>query len=1026
MLHHPRLVTLALGLLAASPIAASEGGGEAEPSPPGLAALAREANPDSVAGPPPEFTLKSWSVDDGLPQGTPVAITQTRDGFLWVGTFNGLARFDGLRFTAFTTATTPELVSDRIQDLLEDRGGDLWIATRGGGLVRYRDGRFGAFPDDGDSPAAEITSLAEGSDGSLWVGTDRGLFRRSQDRLERDTLSATLSLDPILGIHADPDGSIWVGTPTRVVVRRRDGEVRVIVMPRPIARLGADRRGSLWLAFQRAGLARLDTVTLSLSIETFSSRPDAILESRNGTLWMGTFHGQLFSATPSSPTEFQRRVRLSSRGVTALYEDRWGNLWAGVNGGGLWRLREKLVRTYGTEHGLGTPSIASLLRDRDDRLWVGTFGKGAYRWEDGRFTAVPVGANVYNITSLAETTDGSLWFGTYGGGLFQGLGDSALKMHSQAGHGFRALLADRRGGLWYAWVRGGCGHYRDGQWVAHSTRDGLPSDFVSAFAQDAHGDIWVGTLEGVSRHRDGRFENFTTKDGLGGNQVRALHVDRRGRLWIGSSGGGLSRYANGRFQAVGRPDGLIHDRIEQILEDDDGHLWLGSGAGIMRLSQADLDDYFAGERGPLQPLVLGSEEGMIRAECGSGFQPSCLQAPDGRLWFATGDGVVVVDPARLEHRPGPPPVHLEEVRVDGRLQRPVPAPDQGESGGAAGSAAPAKGRAFRLPAGSRRLEFHFTAVDLAAPRWVRFRHRLEGFDTDWVETGHRREATYTQVPPGRYRFVVTAANSPGDWNPEVAAATVEILPFFWQTWTFRVGLGGVTCLAVWRSLVWLTARRERRALLRAERRQALERERARIAHDMHDGLGASLVRISMLGDLAEHRLGQVDQARDCIRRMSQTAREAARDMDEIVWAVNPKHDTLGSLIGYLSQFGREHFDGTPMEFRLDLPPVLPPHPLTAEIRHHLYLATKETLNNVLKHSQATEVWMRLRLRDSRLVMIIEDNGIGIDAANRPGYGLANVQARLRHIQGSVEVETGPGRGTCIRFLAPLPGVPPAL
>lgn len=1017
---------LAFGLLAASAIAASDGGGWAEPSPSGEAALVRDASPALGAGeePAPEFTLKSWTVDDGLPQGTPVAITQTRDGFLWIGTYNGLARFDGLRFTAFTTANTPELVSDGIHGLLEDRAGDLWIATRGGGLVRFRDGRFRAFPDDGDSPASEITSLAEGSDGTLWVGTDRGLFRRSEDRLVQVDLSSASASDRILGIHGDPDGSIWVGTSGRVTVRRGDGEIRVIPMPKPIARLGGDRRGNLWVAFESAGLARLDTRTLSLSIENLPSRPDAILESSHGTLWMGTYHGQLFSADPSSPTAFRFRVRLSTRGVTALFEDRWGNLWAGVNGGGLWRLREKLVRTYGTEHGLGTPSIASLLRDREDRLWVGTFGKGAYRWEDGRFGAVPVGRNVYNITSLAETTEGSLWFGTYGGGLFRGLGEPAPAMQSKAGRGFRALLADRRGGLWYAWVRGGCGHYRNDQWVTHSKRDGLASDFVSAFAQDDLGDIWIGTLEGISRYRDGRFETFTTRDGLGGNQVRALYVDRRGHLWIGSSGGGLTRHEKGRFQAVGRPAGLVHDRIEQILEDDAGHLWLGSGAGIMRLNQADLDDYFAGRRGTLQPIVLGSEEGMVRAECGSGFQPSCLKAPDGRLWFATGNGLVVVDPARLGHRPGPPPVHLEELRVDGRPQRPGSAPVPGDARGAAGLPSPPGQWTFRLPAGSRRLEFHFTGVDLAAPRWVRFRHRLEGFDTDWVETGHRREATYTRVPPGRYRFVVTAANGPGDWNPDGAAAIVEILPFFWETWTFRVGLGGVACLAAWRLVVGWMARRERRALLLVERRQALERERARIAKDMHDGLGASLVKISMLGDLVEQRLGQVDEARACIRRMSQTAREAARDMDEIVWAVNPKHDTLDSLIGYLSQFGREHFDGTPMEFHLDLPPVLPPHPLTAEVRHHLYLATKETLNNVLKHSQATEVWMRLQLQDSGLVMSIEDNGIGIDADNQAGYGLANVQARLRHLQGTAEVETGPGRGTRIRLRAPLPPPPP--
>lgn len=964
-----------------------------------------------------ELVRTFWNVEDGLPQSTPRAITQTRDGYLWVGTFNGLARFDGIRFTSYTVANTPELVSDGISVLREDRDGRLWIGTRAGGLVFYRNGRFASVhADDGVSPT-EITCLLEAPDGTLWVGTGQGLYRHRGGKLARVPIPSLAAHEPITGLSLAEDGSLWLGTQIRVVSVRDGALVHSVPTPKSVYTITGDRAGNVWVVFEAGGLARIETRTATLTPQPFASRPNAIHEGREGVLWFGTFHGDIREATGAQRTNFLQRLRLSERGVTALFQDREGNWWAGVTDTGLCRLREKTVHMYASKDGLETASIASLWQDRSGRIWVGTFGKGLHRWNGAGFEQVPVGSGVFNITTLAETPDGAMWLGTFGGNMYRRRGTDDFQVAWEMGIRFRASYADRQGGLWLAHERGGCQYHKDGEVTSFTSRDGLANDHVFAFAQDARGDVWIGTLQGLSRVRDGKIDSFTREDGLGGNEIQALFVDSRGVLWAGSSGGGLTRHENGRFTALHSQHGLVNNRIVQIIEDDDANLWLGSGAGIMRIQLAELDDFAAGRRDSVHPAVFRREEGMGSIESGSGFQPSCLKTREGQLWFATGSGIAVIDPKYIGTPSAPPPLHIEQLVVDGRILDSA-SRDGEEPGSGTPAARPPVISRIAIPPGPQRIEFRYTGVDLTAPGTVRFQYRLEGFDADWIHAGSRREATYTRVPPGQYRFHVRAANHQGNWSETGAVLAIEVLPFYWQTNIFRITLAAAWLGAVVLGGRWFLILRQRRMVAAMERRHALERERARIAHDVHDSLGANLVKISLLGDMIEGRFEDA-HSRSQLRRITQTAREAVRDMDEIVWAVNPKHDTLDSLAGYLGQFAGEQFEQTSVDCHLDIPRTLPALPLTAEVRHNLFLATKEALNNVLKHSQARDVWLRLELEHAMLVLTVEDNGRGFPPERKPGDGLENMRERLRDIGGQLDIESTPGAGTKVKFTWPL-------
>jgi len=539
---------------------------------------------------------------------------------------------------------------------------------------------------------------------------------------------------------------------------------------------------------------------------------------------------------------------------------------------------------------------------------------------------------------------------------------------------------------------------------------------IGAIAEEADGAIWIGTGPGeLWKFFGGKFFRFTPPANWPAVRFSAVLPDTNGAVWIGTLGGGLLRFSDGKFTRCLKTDGLPDNNVAQLLDSHDGFLWGGTYAGIFRASKKDLEEVVGGLKSGLPCRVYGEFDGLPALECSSGFQPSCWRSDDGRLWFSTANGVASVNPSKTIPNPIPPTVIIEEMLVDGKqieLQPRIGVPFE-----------MAKPPPVQIPPGRHYVQFRFTGLSFAAPDGVRFRVKLEGGDAAWQDVGARREFGYGPLLPGSYRFRAMACNSDGVWNENGDSLAFDVVPFFWETRWFRISLT-VLSLAIFAVAAAMVQRqRYRRRLERVERQREMEQERARIARDLHDDLGTSLTQISMLSALANREQTSAGEAKELIQEVRGRAKEMVITLDEIVWAVNPKNDSLADLVSYLGHFAEEFFRASDLRFRLDIPPQLPAVPLSAELRHHLFLAFKEAVNNTARHSRATQISARVEILPTGLVIHVEDNGCGFDLQHQTdsqsGNGLGNMKRRMEQIGGRVEVQTTPGSGTNVAFHVPL-------
>ncbi|MDB6034206.1 MAG: hypothetical protein JWM16_4544, partial [Verrucomicrobiales bacterium] len=780
----------------------------------------------------PEYTVDSWQTPDGLPANTVTAIAQTPDGYLWVGTLNGLARFDGVRFKVFGKAEG--LPNTRVLCLLLDRQGSLWIGTEGGGLARWQSGTFSNLRAKDGLANDVVQALAEDKSGRIWIATAGGLscwqegkfihdpkvvpgFRGLYPRivaagdqlwttelggvhiLENGKLTRPVnSLEPsafssIYAIHRGPSGRLWLGGANNYVsCLASNGEVQVF------AEEAGQLLNSIW----------------------------ELLETRSGDVWVGTASGGLRRLRNGRFISLTTQEGLSDNSVRCLFEDREANLWVGTVGGGLNRVKPRRLSTFTTRDGLSHNVVMSVAEDPDGVLWIGSNCGGLNMRRNGIITSLTGDYLLDNecIWSLLAARDGSLWIGTWGGGLFRKRGKEITRYpltHFGSDEPILALCPDRNDGLWVGTYSQGLKLFRNGNFMDIPETNGS-AKFITSIVQDTTGDLWVGTggnglekLEfgSLPPPTGGRTILFSREQGLPNDFVRTLLLDKKGVLWIGTDGG-LARLSKGRIAAFTRAHGLPDEVISQILEDDRGFLWLGSNKGIFRVSKAELELIADGGSAPLSVLAYGRADGMENAQCTGGFHPAGLRARDGHLWFSTVKGLVQIDPNGLVRNELPPQVLVEEVRVDG-----VPV---------AGAE-----RLQQIPPSATRLELEFTATSLTAAERNRFRHRLEGLDKDWVEDGPQRMVAYHHLPPGRYKFELAACNGDGVWNQAAIALSLRVLPPFWKTWWFGM-LAGFVVLGGggWGVRSW-SVRRLGHKLQALQEQHALEKERARIAQDIH-------------------------------------------------------------------------------------------------------------------------------------------------------------------------------------------------
>jgi len=718
--------------------------------------------PIYAQSPPPQYIAKVWQTEQGLPQNSVNAILQDRKGYFWVGTFGGLARFDGERFTVFSPADSRGFGSARILHVAESRSGDLWIGTVDGGLTRLRDGVAVTYTTRDGLPSEFVGSVREDREGTVWINTARGVARFVGPRLEAYHTHRGVPVTEFLRQERH-GGAMWFRSGNQVVRIGADGSVASLKEP-GAWRVREAPDGSIWLAaaeeyrlvrYYRGVFSNVDLPPPRLKITHNYPLLSIADDGVDGNVLVIVPAGliRISSATSIIAPEPLPWPSDDAAKVRRLWADHEGNLWVGTIASGLIRFRRAPLTAYGSREGLADVGFNAVFQDREGVTWLG--GDVLYRSDGHGFHLVP---GVTNLRAIAQTRDGDLWLGGYGG-LQRWRAGVLIRVPTDSII-VRAIYEDRRGTLWVGALMedgpGGLYRRRGDRW---EQVPGITD--VRDIMEDRDGVLWVGGLQGLWRVRDGKADLYNHEQGLANDAVYDVVSDSSGSLWVATYGGGLNRFRDGHFKAITSKEGLPNNMLVQVHEYR-GQLWVSSNQDIFRLDLKQLNDFLDGRVSAILPVTYGIAEGMRSSECNQG-SPAIFEAPDGRLWFATLRGVVAVDPTAGVLTP--PPVVLEEARADTLTLTPN------------GTAS--------IPPGHNTLDFRFTALSFSAPEKVRFRYRLEPFDTSWVDAGTRRSVRYTNMAPGDYSFRVIAANSNGVWNETGAGARFTLRPRFFQTNWFR-------------------------------------------------------------------------------------------------------------------------------------------------------------------------------------------------------------------------------------------------
>jgi ligand-binding sensor domain-containing protein/signal transduction histidine kinase len=1009
------------------------------------------------------FGHQSWRTDSGLPQNTVHSILQTRDGYLWLGTDGGLVRFDGVDFVTFDAENTPQFKSDAVYDLLQDGSGALWISTPAG-LLRYRNGGFSTYTTAQGLPADSVWFSHEDRRHRLWAITSAGpawfngnsfvpvagaqsagpihrhaLVEDAQGMLWLGGSSGVLALDttlatPRLGLHMmngvpveavelNRQGDLWIGTNDGLQRYARGALAPVLHLPgkTEVTALHPDAEDGMWVGTATGMLhlardgSRLPLETNGLAIA--GARVDGLYQDRERVLWIATERGvfrlnggQLQSFAPGSPLAVNR--------VLSVLEDREGDLWLGTDSGGLQVLRDQKFTTYTTADGLSGNFIRCVFQSSTGELWIGTDGAGLNRRTTAGFahysTAEGLSSNV--ILSLAGGANGDLWIGTPNGLnlLHQGRVRRFTSADGLPDDFIRSLYTDRDGSLWIG-TRHGLAHLSGDKFTTFSSMDGLGSDFVGAILRSSSspaalsGPLWIGTSAGLSRLHNDAISNTTVQQGLSNNTVTAIAQDTQGTLWLGTNGGGLNRLSEkGKIQPFPWSSQGLPGTIYGMLEDAAGRLWLSSKTGIFRVSIAGLKAYASSAAHVITVDAYGTADGMNIRECSGGGHPAAWKLADGSLWFATLDGVSFIDPAHAAENRVPPPVAMEKVLVDDQVRN-----LDGE---------------LTIKPGANRLEFQYAGLSFVAPQKVEYRYRLEGFDRGWIDAGTRRAAFYTNLPPGRYRFRVLAANNDGVWNTTGASFGLRMMPHYYQTWWFYSALALALLALGYLVYRW-------RVLAVEAQWGAVLRERGRIAREIHDTLAQGFVGVSVQLEVVARLLAgsreaapksaiepvveQLDQARSLVRASLADARTSIWDLRSGAAGAPDQPEDLPSR---LRRSCTRIAGGSSTKVYLQVKGTY--RPVSPRIEEELLRIGQEAVANAVRHAAASRIDVQLVYESARVSLRVEDDGRGFTPAtgtNGPEghYGIRGMRERAGEIDAALSLESAVGEGTRVSVEAPL-------
>lgn len=915
-------------------------------------------------------------------------------GWLFLGTqVNGTNRWDTIK---------PPRANLEFS-VCADAQGLIWYRNADGLLGQVHSNQFVAITNLPGLRSSQINRLLADPTGQVWVGTEKELARWDGQTFVNMTPT---NGEPELAVRqmaTCPDGTLWVWT---------DRELRKC-------------RGQQWLARVESWGGEAPRAS-SLLLSAFGDKRSIFGDSRGG-LWVLQYGDGLWHADANGKVSRVRETQgLPSALVECWFEDREGNVWIGLNGGGLACVQARTFHTVWPTGGTTRLAAHSLCEDQAGTMWFGTSENTLLRWREGEFThfTPPIELKAVSFLTVFPVEAGHLWVGSVQNGVVALDGEKFSRPFpaSDIGTVARVIYKDRAGRIWIG-SEFGLFCWEQGKLKRFMAAEGFTPAYVTAITEDPAGHLWIGTALGeLRRYQAGRFTSYWPKDSptdpqtaaaaaaateganpienrslgtqIGAERFWALHADAEGVVWIGSRDGGLLRFHDGKFTRYTARNGLPDEHVSQMLEDQRGQLWLGTRGGIARASKEELNRFARGEMSFVQFVNYGKFDGLPTAECAGGSQPACWRSRDGHLWFATVKGAVWIDPAEVRLNPLPPPVLIEEVFLDGQRLA--------EEGQPVASPAVRLPAHPRVPAGHHYLDFKFTALSLTSPDKVKFKWRMAGLGEDWTLESTRRSVSYSFLPPGHYEFQVQACNNDGVWSQATASLPLTILPYFWQTWKFKIGV--VLILVAILGVIYS---------MRIARLRALEHLRLRIARDLHDDVGANLGSISLLAQMMENQPSRADAT-----QVRSIALETIDTLRDIVWFLDPKHDRLSDLVTRLNETARNmlarvafqfeqngdfHSAKLPLAFRRNVPPLF-----------------KEALHNILKHAQATEVRIMVRRWEDQFQFSVADNGRGFDEPATPsGNGLKNMRRRAADIGGRLEIASRRGDGTTLTLTAPI-------
>jgi signal transduction histidine kinase/ligand-binding sensor domain-containing protein len=974
-----------------------------------------------------QYAHTSWKVRDGFTKGAIGAIAQTPDGYLWLGTEFGLYRFDGVRAVPWQPPAGLQLPNNFVRSLLASRDGTLWIGTFKG-LASWKDGKLIQYPTPADQ---SIDTLLEDDEGTIWLGT-QGIPTGRLCAIRGGGIQC-YGEDGSFGkwieyLFEDGQKTVWAASATGLW-RWKPGQPKRYLMPSPIRStrqtLVEASQGAL-LVSTDAGMRRFaseKTDTYLLQNDGRKLKTNKLFLDRNGSLWVGTADARGLAHMHDGKTDFFSLADgLSGDSIIVLFEDREGDIWVGTEGG-LDRFRNYAVTTISLKQGVSDASVWSVLAAGDGNVWLGTI-KGLDRWSDSRISAYNKRDGKLNGLaphSLFEDSLEQIWVSTSAG--FGHLENTRFIPVSGAPGGVvRGIAEDTEGNLWIANQSGGLIRLRDGN-VAQQipwTKLGH-KDFATAIAADpSNGGLWLGFYNGgVVQFSGGQVRAaYTAADGLGEGFVDHLRFNADGTVWAATQGG-LSRVKNGHVATLASKNGLPCDAVNWVIRDNDGSFWLRMACGLVRINRAELAEWAAaadkdksGDAKRIQATVFDTSDGVRSAEIG-GFSPAVTKSSDGKLWFASLDGVSVVDPRHLPFNKLPPPVQIEQITADRKTY------DAALDGTGDGN-----GR-LRLPPLVRDLEVDYTALSLVAPEKVLFRYKLEGRDRDWQDAGNRRQAFYTDLPPRNYRFRVVACNNSGVWSETGTFLDFSVAPAYYQTIWFRA-----LCAAAFLALLWALYQFRLHQLQQRFNAglEARVNERTRIARELHDsllqGFQGLMFRLQAVRDMLPGRApAEAIEALDIALERGDKAIAEGRDtVSDLREPIMGDSDIAQALTALGKELALQSGNGLVPRVRVLLEGKQ--RELNPMLRDEIYRIAREALRNAFRHARAQKIEAEITYSDSEFLLYVRDDGGGIDpevanqGARAGHWGLPGMRERAKSFGGKLEVWSETGAGTEIELSVP--------